>query len=238
MARCSSTTCRERKGPAAFASSSRAGPGLPLPFILTLTSRNAFGMSFQTAWEPWRDSLVKEMRASPEPSAASAPAHQHGTHRAFSALAERYESHLRRKQVRAKRRRLIKSHYRGAKNDSADAMGRVRTSDAGRRPFVLAARVSRPLPHQERSLRRSKRLADQADDRCSTHSARRSTGRRNCRCSGCSRHDKTRTAHTRLRKPSWRSRPPVSTWQWADPRWSPDGTRIVAVNRVTGGPKS
>src|SRR6185503_9919191 len=30
------------------------------PFVLTPISRGAFGMSFQTAWEHWRDSLVRE----------------------------------------------------------------------------------------------------------------------------------------------------------------------------------
>ncbi len=38
----------------------------PLPFLLTPTSRGAFGMSFQTAWERWRDSLVRATRVRTE----------------------------------------------------------------------------------------------------------------------------------------------------------------------------
>jgi hypothetical protein len=34
----------------------------PFPFFLTATSRHAFGESFQTAWKQWRDSLVREMK--------------------------------------------------------------------------------------------------------------------------------------------------------------------------------
>lgn len=40
----------------------------PLPFLLTPTSRGAFGMSFQTAWEQWRDSLARELRPGAEVS--------------------------------------------------------------------------------------------------------------------------------------------------------------------------
>ncbi len=51
------------QGPGSIRKFVESGAKTPLPFILTLTSRNAFGMSFQTAWKHWRDSLVREMRA-------------------------------------------------------------------------------------------------------------------------------------------------------------------------------
>ena len=38
----------------------------PLPFFLTPTSRAAFGESFQTAWQHWRDSLVREVGSAGE----------------------------------------------------------------------------------------------------------------------------------------------------------------------------
>jgi len=50
------------RGPGSIRDFVERGSKTPLPFILTLTSRGAFGMSFQTAWQRWRDSLVKEMR--------------------------------------------------------------------------------------------------------------------------------------------------------------------------------
>ena len=50
------------RGPGSIREFVERGAKTPFPFILTLTSRSAFGMSFQTAWEHWRDSLVREMR--------------------------------------------------------------------------------------------------------------------------------------------------------------------------------
>ena len=55
------------RGPGSIREFVERGAKTPLPFILTLTSRSAFGMSFQTAWRQWRDSLVREMRSSREP---------------------------------------------------------------------------------------------------------------------------------------------------------------------------
>jgi hypothetical protein len=36
-----------------------------IPWILTTTSRGAFGVSFETAWREWRDSLSREVAATP-----------------------------------------------------------------------------------------------------------------------------------------------------------------------------
>jgi len=52
------------RGPGSIRDFIERGAKSPVPFILTVTSRGAFGMSFQTAWRQWRDSLVKEMRGS------------------------------------------------------------------------------------------------------------------------------------------------------------------------------
>ncbi|HET6760636.1 MAG TPA: hypothetical protein VFH13_00980 [Gemmatimonadaceae bacterium] len=51
------------RGPASIREFVERGSKTPLPFFLTPVSRGAFGMSFQTAWQQWRDSLVREMRA-------------------------------------------------------------------------------------------------------------------------------------------------------------------------------
>ena len=60
--RCCSTTCRGLADPASIRDFVERGSRTPFPFILTPTSRGAFGMSFQTAWNQWRDSLAREMR--------------------------------------------------------------------------------------------------------------------------------------------------------------------------------
>ena len=50
------------RGPGSIREFVERGAKTPIPFILTTTSRSAFGMSFQTAWRQWRDSLLREMR--------------------------------------------------------------------------------------------------------------------------------------------------------------------------------
>jgi hypothetical protein len=51
------------RGPGSIREFVERGAKTPFPFILTSTSRAAFGMSFQTAWRHWRDSLAREVRA-------------------------------------------------------------------------------------------------------------------------------------------------------------------------------
>lgn len=50
------------RGPQSIRAFVERGAITPFPFILTATSRSAFGESFQTAWREWRDSLVREMK--------------------------------------------------------------------------------------------------------------------------------------------------------------------------------
>jgi len=50
------------RGPGSIREFVERGSKTLFPFFLTPTSRGAFGMSFQTAWQQWRDSLVREMR--------------------------------------------------------------------------------------------------------------------------------------------------------------------------------
>src|SRR5438445_13441833 len=57
------------RGPGSIREFVERGAKTPLPFILTLTSRSAFGVAFQTAWTPWRGSPEREMRSSGEPLA-------------------------------------------------------------------------------------------------------------------------------------------------------------------------
>ncbi|MEA2706752.1 MAG: hypothetical protein QOH22_1540 [Gemmatimonadaceae bacterium] len=50
------------RGPASIRDFVERGSKTLFPFVLTATSRGAFGESFQTAWQHWRDSLVREMK--------------------------------------------------------------------------------------------------------------------------------------------------------------------------------
>ncbi|HKN57652.1 MAG TPA: hypothetical protein VJV97_02310, partial [Gemmatimonadaceae bacterium] len=50
------------RGPGSVREFVERGAKTPIPFILTVTSRSAFGISFQTAWRQWSDSVLREMR--------------------------------------------------------------------------------------------------------------------------------------------------------------------------------
>jgi hypothetical protein len=50
------------RGPGTIRAFVERGAKSIVPFILTPTSRGAFGESFQTAWVKWRDSLTREMQ--------------------------------------------------------------------------------------------------------------------------------------------------------------------------------
>ncbi|MDQ6689699.1 MAG: hypothetical protein M3Z18_04240 [Gemmatimonadota bacterium] len=50
------------RGPGSVTDFVERGSKTLFPFFLTATSRGAFGESFQTAWVHWRDSLVREMK--------------------------------------------------------------------------------------------------------------------------------------------------------------------------------
>src|SRR6185503_1244192 len=49
------------RGPASIRDFVERGSKTLIPFILTTTSRGAFGVSFETAWREWRDSLFHQM---------------------------------------------------------------------------------------------------------------------------------------------------------------------------------
>jgi hypothetical protein len=50
------------RGPESIRDFVERGAKTLFPFFLTTTSRGAFGESFQTSWQHWRDSLVREMK--------------------------------------------------------------------------------------------------------------------------------------------------------------------------------
>jgi hypothetical protein len=50
------------RGPGSIREFVERGSRTPFPFVLTATSRAAFGMSFQTAWEQMRDSLLSQVK--------------------------------------------------------------------------------------------------------------------------------------------------------------------------------
>jgi hypothetical protein len=221
------------RGPASIQDFVDRTSGSLLPFLLTPTSRGAFGVSFQTAWQTWRDSLRRTESRGTE----LLPAWRQMTAGGRIALFPRWDGDT----------TLI---YAGNKGDDVPAAyeltlrGRERklgrrnsTSPNVRMPdgallfsqadYLDLYRVRNDLYVErngtQRRLTRGARLSlpdVRADGRIVAVQAMPGM----TRVVSVSRDGKTIV--------------PLTTSsldvQWADPRWSPDGTRVVAVRQSRG----
>jgi hypothetical protein len=221
------------QGPGSIRKFIESGSKTPLPFILTLTSRNAFGMSFQTAWEHWRDSLVKEMRASPE----AMPQWRQITNAGHITLFPRWLSDT--SLIYAgDNARETPAAYQVTLSGRETRLGRrngpspnVRMPDGG----FLFSQPDYLDPYHIRN--------DLYIDRNGTQT-RLTMGARltapDVRADGEIVAVQDAPATTRLVRLSQDARTLVAITptsidvQWSDPRWSPDGTRIAAVKQSHG----
>lgn len=221
------------QGPGSIRKFVESGAKTPLPFVLTLTSRNAFGMSFQTAWEHWRDSLVREMRTPREVM----PGWRQLSNAGRVALFPRWLGDTTLVYAGDKAREMP-SAYEVTLSGRETRLGRRNgTSPNVRMPdgSILFSQPDFLDPYHIRNDLYVERNGSQT---------RLTTGARltapDARADGEIVAVQDEPATTRLVRLSRDGRtlvPLTSTSidvQWADPRWSPDGSRIAAVKQSRG----
>ena len=221
------------QGPGSIREFVESGAKTPLPFVLTLTSRNAFGMSFQTAWEHWRDSLVREMRAPHDVM----PGWRQLTNGGRVALFPRWLSDTTLVYAGDKAREMP-SAYEVTLSGRETRLGRRNgTSPNVRMPdgSMLFSQPDFLDPYHIRNDLYVERNGSQT---------RLTTGARltapDARADGEIVAVQDQPATTRLVRLSREGRtlvpltPTSIDTQWADPRWSPDGSRIAAVKQSRG----
>ena len=221
------------RGPGSIRQFIESGAKTPLPFILTLTSRNAFGMSFQTAWEHWRDSLTGAINVPHD----AMPGWRQLTSTGREAQFPRWldDSTL---VYAGDKGRELPSAYKVTLSGRETRLGRrdgispnVRMPDGG----YLFSQPDYLDPYHIRNDLYVERGGSQT---------RLTIGARltapDVRSDGEIVAVQDQPATTRLVRLSrdGRTLAPITPTsidvQWADPRWSPDGTRIAAVRQSRG----
>jgi WD40 repeat protein len=221
------------RGPASVRDFVERGARTPFPFVLTWTSRRAFGESFQTAWNQWRDSLVREMRKTP---AAGMPEWRDLTPAGRTALFPRWLGDT----------AIL---YAGATGREVPAAYEV-TLDGARRNIGRRNGTSPNIKLPDGSIVFSQpdyldpyHIREDLYVQRDGHQSRLTRGARlstpDVRPDGEIVAVQAVAATTRLAlvSPAGRITPITATsldTQWMAPRWSPDGSRIVAIEQSRG----
>ena len=221
------------RGPGSIRDFVERGAKTLFPFFLTGTSRGAFGKSFQTAWQQWRDSLVREMKTPHEVM----PAWRQVTAAGRIALFPRWLGDT----------ALLYSGDKGREMPAAyEVFLNGREKNLGRRngtsPNVRLADgsilFSQPDYLDPYHVRQDLYVQRGDGQIRLTRGARLSSP--DARADGEIVAVQDVPATTRLVRISSRGGTinPITSatidTQWMDPRWSPDGSRIVAVEQTRG----
>jgi hypothetical protein len=221
------------RGPASIRDFVERGSKTLFPFFLTATSRGAFGESFQTAWTQWRDSLVREMQSPHEVMAGW----RELTHSGRIALFPRWLGDTALIYSAAKGREMPAA-YTVSLGGRETKVGRRNGVDANVRLPDGGILFTQPDYLDPYHLRQDLYVQRGQDQIRLTRGARLSAI--DARADGEIVAVQDVPATTRLVRvsTSGKSITPITQssidTQWMDPQWSPDGTRIVAIEQTRG----
>lgn len=221
------------RGPATVRAFVERGSRSLIPFILTPSSRSAFGVSFQTAWREWRDSLSRELGTPHEVM----PGWRQLTGAGRIALFPRWIGDTALIYAGDKAREMPAAYKVGLSGREKNLGRRNGPSPHVRMPdgSLLFAQPDFLDPYHIRNDLYIQR--NDAQVRLTT-GARLSTP--DVRSDGEIIAVQNMPGTTRVVRVSSDGRriTPITDAsldvQWADPRWSPDGTRMVAVRQSRG----
>ena len=221
------------RGPASIRDFVERGAKTLFPFVLTGTSRGAFGESFQTAWEHWRDSLVREMKIPHQVM----PAWQQLTPTGRLALFPRWLGDTALLYF-GNNGREMPAAYRVSLNGREENIGRRNGIGANVRLSDGTILFSQPDYLDPYHLRQDLYVQRGDEQIRLTRGARLSSP--DVRADGEVIAVQDVPASSRLVRISSRGGKinPITSGaidtQWMDPRWSPQGSRIVAVEQTRG----
>lgn len=221
------------RGPGSIREFVERGSKTFFPFLLTPTSRGAFGMSFQTAWQHWRDSLVREMRTPHEVM----PGWRQLTSTGRVALFPRWLGDTSLVYAGDKGREMP-SAYEVSLSGRERRLGRRNGLGPNVRLPDGSILFSQPDFLDPYHIRNDLYVQRNGVETRLTRGARLSSP--DARADGEIVAVQDVPATTRLVRVSRDARtiipitPTSLDEQWSDPRWSPDGSRIAAVTQSRG----
>jgi hypothetical protein len=221
-------------GPASVPAFIERSSAEPIPYLLDHVSHEAFGISFEDAWRQWRDSVTRAIAATPDPHAlalrtlsregydAEHPRWVDSTRIIYGTDTERdvpgaYEVTLGGREERVGRRNGV--NYNVPTKDGIVYSQLEYTS-----PYDLRIDLYRTTRGHDVRLTHGARLANP-------------DARSDGRIIAVWVHDGS--SQLTLVSSNGRMRSPITPFsvdtEWSQPRWSPDGRRIVAVRWERGG---
>jgi len=221
------------RGPGTIRDFIERGSRSLLPFFLTPLSRSAFGVSFQTAWQQWKDSLQREVRSAHEVM----PGWQQLTSAGHVALFPRWlaDTAL---LYGGDKGREVPAAYEVSLTGVEKRLGRRNSATVNLRMPDGSILFSQPEYLDPYHIRSDLFLQRDGRESRLTRGARLSAP--DVRADGEIVAEQNAPATTRLVRVSRDGRvitpitPATLDVQWTDPRWSPDGSRIVAVRQTRG----